>query len=41
MAQIRIPFIALRDDRPRFVPGIRERALGFKGQDLRHGLRRS
>ncbi len=36
-----LPFIAWRDGRPRFVPGARERKLGFKGQDLRHhGLRR-
>lgn len=31
------PFIVWRDDRPRFIPGPQERALGFKGRDLRHG----
>ncbi len=36
MAQIKIPYIAWRDDRPRFKPGNRERALGFKDQDLKH-----
>lgn len=30
------PFIVWRDGRPRFIPGARERALGFKGEDLRH-----
>ncbi len=32
----RLPYIAWREGRPRFVPGPRERALGFYGQDLRH-----
>ncbi|KIZ39066.1 MULTISPECIES: hypothetical protein [Rhodopseudomonas] len=36
MAKISLPYVAWRDGRPRFVPGARERALGFKGQDLRH-----
>lgn len=43
MAKLRplLPYIALRQQadgsiRPRFVPGARERYLGFKGQDLRH-----
>jgi hypothetical protein len=35
-APIKLPFIAWRDGRPRFVPGARERALGFKGWDLKH-----
>jgi integrase len=35
------PYVALRRQadgsiRPRFVPGSRERAMGFKGQDLKH-----
>lgn len=37
MATIKLPpFIVWRDGRPRFVPAQRERALGFKGEDLRH-----
>lgn len=32
---IRITHVAWRDGRPRFVPGVRLRDLGFKGQDLR------
>lgn len=41
MAQLKILYIALRQQpdgsiRPRFVPGPRERALGYKGADLRH-----
>lgn len=36
MARIKLPYIAWRDGRPRFVPGARERLLGFKGEDLRH-----
>ena len=36
MAKVEMPFIAWRDGRPRFVPGARERALGFVGQDLKH-----
>lgn len=35
-AEIKLPYVAWRDGRPRFVPGARERALGFKGKDLRH-----
>lgn len=31
-----LPYIVWRKGRPRFVPGARERALGFKGRDLRH-----
>lgn len=31
------PYVAWRDGRPRFAPGPREKALGFRGQDLRHG----
>lgn len=34
--QVRLPFIAWRNGRPRFAPGPRERDLGFKGQDLCH-----
>jgi integrase len=30
------PYTAWRDGRPRFIPGARERAMGFKGQDLKH-----
>lgn len=36
MAKITMPFIAWREGRPRFVPGERERLLGFRGQDLKH-----
>lgn len=36
MAKIELPYVAWRDGRPRFVPGVRERAMGFKGQDLKH-----
>lgn len=41
MAKLKLPYIALRQQadgsiRPRFVPGARERYLGFKGQDLKH-----
>lgn len=36
MAKISLPYVAWRSGRPRFVPGPRERDLGFKGRDLRH-----
>jgi integrase len=36
MAKIELPYVAWRQGRPRFVPGERERALGYKGQDLKH-----
>ncbi|OKO67651.1 hypothetical protein AC629_42600 [Bradyrhizobium sp. NAS80.1] len=36
MAKIELPYVAWRQGRPRFVPGARERALGYKGQDLKH-----
>ena len=37
MAQAKLPpFIVWRDGRPRFVPGEGARALGFRGEDLRH-----
>lgn len=36
MAKIELPYVAWRDGRPRFVPGSRERAMGYKGQDLKH-----
>lgn len=36
MAPPRMRYIAWRDGRPRFVPGPRERALGYKGEDLKH-----
>jgi integrase len=36
MAKIDLPYVAWRSGRPRFVPGVRERAMGFKGQDLKH-----
>lgn len=32
----KIPLVAWRDGRPRFVPGASMRALGYKGEDLRH-----
>jgi hypothetical protein len=35
MAKIELPYVAWRKGRPRFVPGVRERAMGFKGQDLK------
>jgi hypothetical protein len=34
--KLRLPYIAWRDGKPRFMPGPRIRALGFKGEDLRH-----
>lgn len=34
---VQIPLITWRDGRPRFIPGPTTQALGFKGQDLRHG----
>lgn len=41
MARLRMPYVALRarEDgsiRPRFVPGPREKAMGFKSRDLKH-----
>jgi integrase len=36
MAKIDLPYGAWRDGRPRFIPGARERAMGFKGKDLKH-----
>ncbi|MGY3392974.1 integrase [Bradyrhizobium sp. USDA 3311] len=36
MAKIELPYVAWRDGRPRFVPGSRERAMGYKGKDLKH-----
>lgn len=36
MAKIELPYVAWRAGRPRFVPGERERAMGFKGKDLKH-----
>jgi integrase len=36
MAKIDLPYGAWRDGRPRFIPGARERAIGFKGRDLKH-----
>ncbi len=35
-AIVRLPNITWRDGRPRFNPGPKLRALGFKGEDLRH-----
>jgi len=35
MAKESIPYFVWRDGRPRWVPGPRVRALGFKGQDLK------
>lgn len=34
---VKIPLVTWREGRPRFVPGPRHRALGFRGEDLRHG----
>lgn len=34
--KLKSPHIAWRNGRPRFVPGPRDRAIGFKGEDLRH-----
>jgi len=36
MANLKIPYVALRDGRPRFIPSARERKLGFRGEDLKH-----
>jgi hypothetical protein len=36
MANLKLPYIRLRDGRPRFEPSAREMALGFRGQDLKH-----
>lgn len=33
---VRIPHVSWRDGRPRFNPGPQLRALGYKGEDLRH-----
>lgn len=35
--KIRIPHVAWRDGRPRYVPSPEDRALGAKGENLRHG----
>lgn len=35
--EIRIPLVTWRDGRPRFSPGPAVRALGYAGEDLRHG----
>ncbi|MGJ0393006.1 MAG: tyrosine-type recombinase/integrase [Methylocystis sp.] len=35
-AIVKIPYVAWRDGRPRFVPGVKMRKEGEKGQDLRH-----
>src|SRR4051812_26287538 len=35
--KVSIPHIAWRNNRPRFSPGPKLRALGIKGEDLRHG----
>lgn len=32
----KLPYVKWRDGSPRFSPSARERALGFKGEDLRH-----
>lgn len=36
MAKLKVPYLALRAGRPRWVPGASVRARGFKGQDLRY-----
>jgi len=33
---VKIPHVAWRDGRPRFVPGKTLRAMGYKGEDLKH-----
>jgi Phage integrase family len=33
---VRIPHVSWRDGRPRFNPGPKMRALGYRGEDLRH-----
>lgn len=35
MATLRIPYLAFRGGRPRWIPGPRLRAAGFKGRDLK------
>lgn len=35
-AAVHVPYVAWRNGRPRFAPGASLRALGFKGQDLKH-----
>jgi len=37
--EINIPLVTWRDGRPRFFPSPAARALGYKGEDLRHGSR--
>ena len=34
---VKIPLVTWRDGRPRFFASAAQRALGFKGEDLRHG----
>lgn len=34
--KVKVPYVAWRDGRPRFVPGPSLRSLGFAGRDLRH-----
>lgn len=34
---VHIPLVTWRDGRPRFIPGPSAQALGYKGEDLRHG----
>lgn len=34
---IQIPLVTWRDGRPRFWPSAAQRALGYRGEDLRHG----
>jgi hypothetical protein len=35
---VKIPLVTWRDGRPRFFASAAQRKLGFKGEDLRHGL---
>lgn len=35
--KIQIPLVTWRDGRPRFWPSAAQRAMGYKGEDLRHG----
>lgn len=37
--EIKIPLVTWRDGRPRFIASAAHRALGYKGEDLRHGRR--
>lgn len=36
MAKLKVPYLVMREGRPRWVPGARVRARGFKGRDLKY-----